>query len=129
MDKVDISLVSAEGNDLKVHGETMMQLELGGKLFDFPVKVVSLGDKSTIMGSDFMEYFDCVLHLKKDILSAQDIDLQLFRLGRSRCARIQLSQKMSIPPKSELILPGQFHKSQLESRSTVRLSRTYRAGH
>ena len=93
----------------------MMDIQLGGESFYFPVKVVPLGDKSTILGSDFMEYYDCTLRLKKGVLSIGDTELQLFRIGRSRCARVQLAQRMVIPPKSEMILPGQYHKSQWDS--------------
>ena len=70
---VQLKLRSANGEILKVHGETVINITVGNVVFRQPVKVVSLGDKSAILGLDFMTNNDCVLYLSKGVMRKTSI--------------------------------------------------------
>lgn len=106
--KVNLTLKNANGQNLQVHGEAELSLEIGNKILDFPVKVVSLGDHSTILGLDFMEDYECSLLLGKGILKIGKFSEKLFRKGDTRCARVQIAESVSIPPRNEMIISGKF---------------------
>lgn len=107
----NLVLRSASGEMLKIHGETTLTLEIGSKLFDHPVKVVSLGDKSAILGLDFMNDEQCVLYMAQGTLQigSRSIRISLHKLSDSKCARIQVCEKVSIPPCHEMIISGKIN--------------------
>ena len=112
LEELDLILKSANGESLKVHGQVSLKLTVGTKECIFPVKVVALGDRSTILGLDFMEEFDCVLYMGKGTLRMGKHHVVLHRKGDTRCARIQVAQNMYIPPHSEMIISGHVKPNQ-----------------
>ena len=47
-----------------VFGQVLVPLSIGGKSFEIVVKVVNVGEKSTILGLDCLTAFDCILNMK-----------------------------------------------------------------
>ena len=120
----DLVLRSANGELLKVHGQVELTLEIGRESFVYPVKIVSLGDKSAILGLDFMETEQCDLLLGKGVLNigSKSCKLSLHKQSTSKCARIQVAQSVCIPPNYEMIISGQIshrHRNFDESVGTI----------
>ena len=116
LEPIDLTLKSLSGEHLKVHGQINLNLTVGTIVCNFPVKIVSLGDNSTILGLDFMEQFSCILYMGKGTMKMGPHDVILHRKGDTRCARIQLVQNTYIPPKSELIIQGSYKSAHWASQ-------------
>ena len=54
LEEVNLSLRSASGNLLKVYGQTVVNITIGNRSFETWVEVVDLGDKTTMLGLDFV---------------------------------------------------------------------------
>ncbi len=117
----DLRLRSANGEILKVHGKTVMNLQIGGKTFEVPVKVVSLGEKDVILGLDFMSYHDCVLYLSHGILQvgSKSLRVKLHKQSDNLCARIQVSENVNIPPLHEMIVCGKISNRRKTFQSEI----------
>ena len=112
LEQISLILRSANGETLNVCGQAKVSIELGRETFVCSVKVVTLGDKSAILGLDFMDEEDCVLHIAKGIIqiNSKSIRLSLHKQTDSKCARIQLIEKICIPPMNEMIVPGKINQ-------------------
>jgi transposase InsO family protein len=110
---VQLKLRSANGALLHIHGEATVELTIGNYVFKQTVKVVSLGDKSAILGLDFMTEHDCTLHLSQGIMhiGSKSVKVKLHKLTDLRCARVQVSETVSIPARHEIIVPGRINKA------------------
>ena len=108
---INLVLKNANGQKLQVYGEADLTIKIGDQSTVFPIKVVSLGDHSTILGLDFMEDHECSIDLGKGILKMNKNSNKLFRKGDTRCSRIQIEENISIPPRKEMIVPGKFQMS------------------
>ena len=113
LEKISLVLRSATGEKLMVHGQAKMEIVLGNQNFQFPVKIVSLGDKSCILGLDFMGKHECILNMGKGLLQIGSSPRQLLKLHKqntSKCARIQVASKICIPPSHEMIISGKINQ-------------------
>ena len=110
LEETDLRLRSANGQILKVHGKTVIKLLIGNKVFESPVKVVSLGDIDVILGLDFMSDHDCVLYLSKGILQvgSKSLRIKLHKQSDMLCARIQIVENVNIPPLQEMLVCGKI---------------------
>ena len=104
----DVALGSASGELLKVFGEVNLSLELRNKVFETSVKVVALGDKTTILGLDFMEQNDCILHMGRGYRRMGVHKVHLHHKGDTQCARIQVTETSCVPPDHEVIISAKF---------------------
>ena len=66
---INLKLRSANGEILKGHGETIVDIMIGNQKLKFSVKVVSLEDKNAIVRLDFMSANDCALYLSKGVFA------------------------------------------------------------
>ncbi|MCP3929877.1 MAG: hypothetical protein GY705_12350, partial [Bacteroidetes bacterium] len=111
--KTDLKLKSASGEYLFVHGETTLTLKIGNQFFKKNVKVVNIGDKSAILGLDFMESESCCCWFSKGTLQvgSRGIRIPLYKMKdkQAGCARIQIVENISIPPMQEILVPGKIH--------------------
>jgi hypothetical protein len=127
--KININLRNANGQTLHVHGETELQIEIGKEIFNFPVKVVSLGDKSTILGLDFMEEYDCILYMSKGILKLRKYSIKLHRINDTRCARVQVTENVIIPPRHEMVISGKVSANHWVSFRNIGLVESIKSVH
>ena len=89
LEKVNLILKNANGEVMNVLGQTCMELEVQGQCLNVPVKVVSLGDKITIWGLDFMEEQECIFNVAKGTMKFNGHIITMHKRGTTRCARIQ----------------------------------------
>ena len=103
--KIQLTLRSATGEVFEVHGEAKMNIALGNKSFQYPVKV-SLRDKSSILGLDFMKDEDC---LKRGLLQigSDSHSLKLHRQDANKCTRIQVAESIPPQPRNDYIWRNQ----------------------
>ena len=106
LEKVNLILKNANGEVMNVLGQTCMELEVQGQCLNVPVKVVSLGDKSTILGLDFMEEQECIFNVAKGTMKSNGHIITMHKKGSTRCARIQARETIFVPAKHEMIING-----------------------
>ena len=106
LEKVNLILKNANGEVMNVLGQTCMEFEVKGQCLNVPVKVVSLGDKSTILGLDFMEEQECTFNVAKGTMKFNCHIITMHKRGNTRCARIQARETIFVPAKHEMITNG-----------------------
>ena len=111
LEPLEMVLRSANGEILKVLGQTNMQLEIGNQTFQYPVKVVALGDNSAILGLDFMSDEECVVYMGNGIMQigSKSVRIRLHKQSEIKCARIQVEHTVCIPPNHEMIISGKIN--------------------
>ncbi len=120
LNKINLVLRSATGEKLKIFGQANMEIQLGSKKFATTVKVVSLGEKTAILGLDFMESQDCTINMGKGIIRMEpDLKLKLHRKSVHKCARIQASENVCIPPHHEMIITGKINQKHRQFHDSV----------
>lgn len=124
LEEIELVLRSANGEILPVYGQAEMTLSLGEYTFNYKVKVVSLGDKSAILGLDFMDDEECVLYFRTGILEIGEPNrrLKLHRQNGSKCAKIVVAKSLCIPANHEILVSGkitQRHRNFEEPLGTV----------
>jgi predicted aspartyl protease len=129
INNVDVILKSANNEVLNLYGEAQFKITFGTQSFDFPVKIVDFGDKSAILGADFMEHYDCEISMKRGILKilSRKYHVNMHKKKASKCARIQVSHPTCIPPNQEVMIQGKIgkgHKSVLGCYGTIEQANT-----
>ena len=129
LEHVDLILRSANGQQLHVHGQATIQLEIGNEVFESLVKVVSLGDRSAILGLDFMGEEECVLYMGKGVLQigSKSLRVRLHKQTDAKCARVQVQETICIPGNHEVMVPGiirQRHRNFDEAIGTLEPTQT-----
>ena len=106
LEKINLILKNANGEVMNVCGQTNLDFEVQGHKFRMPVKVVSLSDKSTILGLDFMKDQQCIFNVAKGTMKFNDKLITLHMKGSTRCGRIQAQRNFCVPPQHEMIIRG-----------------------
>ena len=103
---IKLKLKSANGEMLRVYGQADLNLGIGNHCFKYPVKVVALGDRTAILGLDFMNQEDCVLHLAHGLLQikSQGFKVSLKKSEDNFCARVQVSDTIHVPAWHEMLI-------------------------
>ena len=113
LEPCDIKLKSANGSLMKIHGESKMKLKIGSHYFEKNVKIVDLGDKSAILGLDFMEQENCCCWFAKGTLQirSRHLRIPLFKMKDKSmtCARVQIIENLIIKPNQEVLVKGKLH--------------------
>ena len=104
LEKVNLILKSANGEVMNVLGQTCMELEVQGQCLNVPLKVVSLGDKSTIL--DFIEEQEYIFNVTKGTMKFNGHIITMHKMGSTRCARIQARETIFVPAKYEMVISG-----------------------
>ena len=105
---VDLSLQSASGDYLVVHGEVTLTMDVQGFCCEVTFKVVNLGNQEVIIGIEFLEQYDCVLKLASGIMEIGNKTVVLHKQGESQCARIVAANTITVPAHCEMILPAKI---------------------
>lgn len=108
--EITSTLVTADGEPLKVYGTTELTLKLDGTPFVNSVIVAELGGMPGILGLDFLSKNNFMVDTGKGRLSSPKVDIKLFREDRFDmcCARIHLTETVYIPAQSEIFVNGEI---------------------
>lgn len=83
-------------------GKADVEIDILGQKIGQEFLIANL-DKVNLLGIDFLEKANAEINIKKQILKTSFGRFKLFRNKTNSCARIQVSETISIPPKSEYI--------------------------
>ncbi|MCG7879813.1 MAG: RNase H-like domain-containing protein, partial [Candidatus Thiodiazotropha endolucinida] len=98
-------IVSASGTPLTVKGRTTVELIIGGMKCVFNVIVADV-ESDVILGLDFLKQENGHIDIETNNLIIKEKKCPLSCQGSLGCYRVVVSEKVTIPARSELILPG-----------------------
>lgn len=100
--ETQVDLCSPDGGEITVYGKADVEMDILGQKIGQEFLIANL-DKVNLLGIDFLEKANAEINIKKQILKTSFGRFKLFRNKTNSCARIQVSETISIPPKSEYI--------------------------
>lgn len=102
------TLTTADGEPLCVYGKSIFPLRINEIYFDHPIVIADLGGLSGILGLDFLSHNEILVDTCKGILMSSKLKIQLYRENScdQKCARVQISENIRIPPRSEMFITG-----------------------
>ena len=110
----------ANGGELLVYGEIMVNLQVGRRSYPQALVVADLGSRSAILGLDFMRRHRAVLRAASGTLNLGRTTVLLHReKGRQRCNRVSLTETLTIPPRSMKVVEVEVGREVLASHDEV----------
>ncbi|MCG8044653.1 MAG: hypothetical protein JAY66_03025, partial [Candidatus Thiodiazotropha taylori] len=100
-----MQIFTASGSQVDVKGKTQVVIELSGIKSVYEVIVADI-DMDAILGLDFLMTNKCKLDIENKVLEIKGKKCKLNLAGRLGCYRVTVSQKIEIPPRSEMIIEG-----------------------
>ena len=102
-------MTTADGDLLSVRGKTNITLLLGNHEIETSVVVAKLGGLSGILGLEFLAKYDVLIDASKGILYSPYFgEIPLLREDQlhTRCARIHMTETITVPGESEMFVQG-----------------------
>ena len=105
---------TASGNPIDVKGKVQVMVDVNG-IQCLTEMVVADIDVDGILGLDFLKKNNCTLDMNRDILTVKGRTCKLSVDGKIGCYRISVSETVSIPSMSEVIIEGKVNVSPFQS--------------
>ena len=108
------SLQTVTGEKAPIHGKVVLELRIRDLTILHPMWIADIKDEC-ILGLDFLQRHHCLVNLKQSSLrvGAQEFPLRKASLKSERtCCRAVLTDRVSIPPFSEAIIPVRIDPAQ-----------------
>ena len=105
LNQVQERFALADGSDLTTLGECQLVIKLSGIEFLQTFVVAELGAGSAIIGLDFLEHYDIILHPARGKLYVGEQTVPLHRENSKKgCCRISASETFVVPPRSSRVV-------------------------
>ncbi|CAC5407836.1 unnamed protein product [Mytilus coruscus] len=113
LEKAKRSLVVAEaGKKMKTQGVAVVDIVIGDLSFPWEVYVAPIRD-DVLLGCDIIDEFDITINTRRGIeVGGTWVDCEVMRRS-DNISRIFVSESITIPANSEVILEGKGHQSEL----------------
>lgn len=111
LEPCNLPLVGAGGEPLKMQGKGVVNLALGKVRTKHTIYVANIVN-SGILGIDFLKGHGGILDLHNGYLQFGSEYVKLLhedQLAMTKCCKVTLAETVTIPPGSEMILPGKIH--------------------
>lgn len=99
-------IVGADGAPLTVQGKGVFGIKLGSQEFETQAVIANI-KADGIIGLDFFQKNECLVNVCKTKMYVRGIEHELEMQRNIGCFRVSLCETISIPPKSEMVCPGQ----------------------
>ena len=114
--KSDTRLYAANGAELAVYGETVVDFLIGEMCYQVPMLVAELPGAQGILGMEFLMNHECTLNLYEGYLESKGSKHPLYKLRPDGCHRIYLAHPLKIADGDTAmvkgILEGEFQENQ-----------------
>ena len=101
------TLHGANGQDLKVHGETYVDLNMGVDTYSVRMIVAQLGGGlQALLGMDFLAAQQSLLNLDEGVLVYDGVEYELVHKLDSSCCLVQLNEVIIVPGRSLVKVTG-----------------------
>ena len=107
LEKFDMEVISASGNVLDTKGKTKVCFVINGNSCIMDVVVTSM-DIDAIIGLDFMLTHNVVVDIVGMVMHIREKACPLFKVGKTGCYRVIVSERVPVPSRTEVILEGKL---------------------
>jgi hypothetical protein len=83
----EAELNQAGGIPLDLHGEADIEVQIGDRLVTITMVIGTLGEMTGLLGMDFMDDYDCIVHTRRGILQFEGQTLTLEKEHVPHCCR------------------------------------------
>lgn len=109
--EVACTLTTADGDQMEIMGQTQLALQLGDKVFCQNVIVAKLGDIQGILGMDYLAANGITIDTGKGVMKSTNFEVELSnQLKHDICARVTISETISVPARSEMFIRGKLDR-------------------
>jgi hypothetical protein len=91
---------------LRIKGKIKAKMKLGKFSLEEELIVAKIDDLAGILGMDFLEVQNADIHVGKSLMKLNEQNIKLSKCRNETCAKIRLSEKVSIPAASEMFVEG-----------------------
>ena len=99
-------IVAEAGKNMETHGIAIMKIKLGSRNFTWEMYVAPISD-DVLLGCDVVDEMDITINFRKGIqLDGQWINCEVERKTDDQVARVVLTENITVPANSEIILSG-----------------------
>lgn len=95
---------TADGSALKVKGTLKAKLKIGKLCVEQELIVANIEELSGILGMNFLDKNDVEIHVGKGLLVIKGQKITIKKEPNSTCAKVRLSDKICLPPQSEVLV-------------------------
>ncbi|XP_060076569.1 uncharacterized protein LOC132556193 [Ylistrum balloti] len=111
------TVAAARGSDLVLHGKGMFDVQIDSEVIRLELIVAEISTEGGIHGLDFLRAIDAVIDVKQESLQIRGRHVPLVFQGPFGCRRISVVETVSLPPCSEMIVPGRVLQTKSNTRS------------
>ncbi|KAK3083976.1 hypothetical protein FSP39_006179 [Pinctada imbricata] len=108
---VDANILSANGTPLQVIGKTKLDIKLDNRVWCQEAIIADV-NVDGILGMDFLRANDCIINIQRGIITILNEEHRIYFEGLRGCYRVTVAETVSLPPASEVIVPGLLCKSE-----------------
>ena len=102
------SVTAANGELLKIHGVSDLDMQLGKVKVTHPVLVADI-EPAGILGNDFLDAFEGIVNVRKGTVTVLGRQIPVVcETSSSHCCRIAAVNTTTIQPGQEVIIPGRM---------------------
>jgi hypothetical protein len=91
---------------LRIKGKIKAKMKLGKFSLEQELIVAKIDDLAGILGMDFLEVQNADIYVGKSLMKLNEQNIKLSKCRNETCAKIRLSEKVSIPAASEMFVEG-----------------------
>ena len=111
----DVELLAADGKThLQVHGQTVLDLEMGGHAYSLPMVVAEIGTMDGILGMEFIWDWAFVIDPSNGLLKSEQhsrvIPLITNFQAKEQCYRVTVHKTTVIAPDKEQVVVGRIER-------------------
>ena len=107
-------ILTANGETLHVFGKTMLDIQIDGFKCN-NIAVVADINVDGIVGLDFLRSQNANISMSDGIITMQGHEIRFQIQGQIGCYRVSVSETVTLPPRSEVIVSGKIRESQHSS--------------
>ena len=91
---------------MRIKGTIKAKMKLGKFSLEQELILAKIDDLTGILGMDFLEVQNAEIHVGKLLKKLNEQNIKLSKCRHEACAKIRLSEKVSIPAASEMFVEG-----------------------
>ena len=107
----------ADGTKIQTQGQSILGFEIEGYQFHQNLIVAKLAGIQDIIGMDLLNKYEAVINVTKKIMKTSSGKIRWYKQSTNACARIQISERMIIPPNSEKFVEGVIDLPCIQNKS------------
>ena len=115
----DKILKVANGEHMRLCGETMLTLAIGGKIFQVPMIIAETGNLRGILGMQFLTENRCIVDVGGGVLEINGEKIEMNQLDGPKLCRIVLTESLHVDGYQEVMVEGHVEGVRWDSSEAI----------